>query len=105
MAKDKNVIVTGAGQGMGRSIAAAFAAQGCGVLLSDVRAEAAEKAAESIRTASAGKVVATGGDVRKAIDVTSMLDLCIRELGGVDILVNNAGILFPTAVELSLIHI
>ncbi len=99
MEKDKSVIVTGAGQGMGRSIAAAFAAQGCSVLLSDVRAEAAEKAAESIRNASAGKVMATGGDVRKTTDVTSMVELCIRELGGVDILVNNAGILFPTAVE------
>lgn len=101
MGKGKSVIVTGAGQGMGKSIAAAFAAQGFGVLLSDIRIEAAQAAAGDIRkeTPSGGKVVAAGGDVRKAGDVAAMVDLCARELGSVDILVNNAGILFPTAVE------
>jgi meso-butanediol dehydrogenase/(S,S)-butanediol dehydrogenase/diacetyl reductase len=96
----RGVVVTGAAQGMGRAIAAAFLAEGARVVLGDmnedgVKATAAELDAD-------GKAFAVRCDVTKSGDVASLVDTAVDRLGAVDVFVNNAGtITMRQVVELS----
>jgi 3-oxoacyl-[acyl-carrier protein] reductase len=90
MFADKSVIVTGAGRGMGRSLATAFAARGAAVCLGDLDGEAAEAAAAAIR-AEGGKAVAVEADIRQDAPVGRMVAAAVEAFGRLDILVNAAG--------------
>ena len=88
----KRALVTGAGSGIGRAIAVAFAAEGARVAGADIDADGLAGTAEAVRPA--------GGDfIEIACDVSDEGDICdaLREvearLGGLDILVSNAGTL------------
>jgi len=61
------VVVTGAGGGIGRAIARAFAAEGAGVVVADL-AETADATAAEIRR-SGGRAVAVRGDVSRSADM------------------------------------
>jgi 3-oxoacyl-[acyl-carrier protein] reductase len=91
MLPDKVALVTGAAQGIGYAIAERLAQAGASVILVDLQADAAEKAAESIR-AQGNKSVAVRADVTKREDVESMIAQTLERFGHLDILVNNAGI-------------
>ena len=78
-------IVTGAGSGIGRAIAAQLAADGYKVLVNDFRTEAAEAVAAEIGG------LACGGDVANAADVAAMVAKAEASFGPVTHLVNNAG--------------
>ena len=84
---NKLVLVTGAGSGIGRATAAAFAARGATVVCADVNLEAAEKTA-----ALCGEAGGTGR--AEACDVTdpAALAALAERTGPVDVLVNNAGV-------------
>jgi len=84
----KSALVTGAARGLGRAIAALFAERGAQVVLSDVDAAAAERAASEIgdRAQSVRCDVTSADEVRAAIDATTSAH------GGLDVLVNNAGV-------------
>jgi 3alpha(or 20beta)-hydroxysteroid dehydrogenase len=80
-------MITGGGNGMGRSHAAAFAAEGARVIVADVRAEAARAVASKLE-----------GAQHLSLDVTSEADwaaaaACVINWGGIDVLVNNAGVI------------
>ena len=94
-------IVTGAGQGLGRSHALALAARGARVVVNDLGGardgtgsslSAAETVVAEIEAAG-GEAMVNGADVTDADAVTDMVDAAIVAWGRVDILVNNAGIL------------
>ena len=94
-------IVTGAGQGLGRSHALALAKRGARVVVNDLggtrdgtgsSATAAEAVVAEIE-ASGGEAMANGADVTDAAAVDDMVATAIERWGRVDILVNNAGIL------------
>lgn len=88
----KTAVVTGAGQGIGRGIAEAFAAEGADLIINDLRADSrTEEVAATIRTLGRRALV-VGGDVSLREDVERLLDAAWAEFGSVDILVNNAGI-------------
>jgi 3-oxoacyl-[acyl-carrier protein] reductase len=87
----KSVIVTGAGNGIGREYAAAFAREGASVLIADLDAAAGDAAAKGI-VADGGNAVAVATDVADADAVAEMARTAEREFGGIDILVNNAGL-------------
>ncbi len=98
---DRVVIVTGAGAGLGRSHALAFAERGAKVLVNDfggavdgsgASSAVAEKVAEEIRAAG-GQAISHGADVSNAEQVTDMVSQAMAKWGRVDALVNNAGIL------------
>ncbi|GAB3350212.1 3-oxoacyl-ACP reductase FabG [Amycolatopsis echigonensis] len=87
---DRTAVITGAAQGIGLAIAELFVAEGARVVIGDVNAEAAEKAAEGL----GGGAVARGVrcDVTKASDVDALLAAADEAFSPVDVFVNNAGI-------------
>jgi len=94
--KDKKAIVTGAGRGIGRAVALAFAREGADVLVNyHSNDTAAREVVESIQKLGR-KAIAVKTDVSKYQDVRDMVERAVEELGGVDILVNNAGISQPS---------
>ncbi len=89
--KDKIVVVTGAGAGIGRGIARRFGREGAIVVVNDVRPAPAQKVADEIKSAG-GQAIAIPGDMTKEADVNQMFDKIMETYGKVDILVNNVGL-------------
>ncbi len=94
-------IVTGAGNGLGRSHAMGLAARGAKVVVNDLGGardgtggslSAAQTVVEEIKTAG-GEAIANGANVTNYDEVTDMIATAKDKWGRVDILVNNAGIL------------
>ena len=84
-------VVTGAGRGIGRAIALAFAAEGADVVCVSRTAENAEKVAAEVR-AQGRRAWAHAVDVADSAAVTGAAERILGETTRVDILVNNAGI-------------
>jgi 2-hydroxycyclohexanecarboxyl-CoA dehydrogenase len=82
----KIAIVTGAGQGIGKAIAAKLAAEGATVVVTDVDGATAGQTAAELTGA-----VAIQTDVTDRPGVQAMVDRVSREFGRIDVLVNNAG--------------
>lgn len=92
----KRVLVTGAAQGMGRSIAVECARQGAeAVTVVDLKAEAAEETAALVRAAGAAACVVTT-DLTVTDQVRDMVDRSVEFAGGLDTLMNNAGVIDST---------
>jgi NAD(P)-dependent dehydrogenase (short-subunit alcohol dehydrogenase family) len=87
---DRVVIVTGAGQGLGREHALAFGRHGARVVVNDV-GDAAAAVAGQIRAAG-GTAVASSGDVSDWGYAESLVQRAVAEFGALHALVNNAGI-------------
>jgi NAD(P)-dependent dehydrogenase (short-subunit alcohol dehydrogenase family) len=94
-------VITGAGRGIGREHALAFADQGAKVVVNDLGgsvdgsgrdAEAAEEVAGEIR-ARGGEAVANTDDVTKWEGAKSLVETAVEAFGDLHVLVNNAGIL------------
>lgn len=86
---DKVAIVTGAGQGLGRSTAIRFAAEGAAVVVADLNGETAHETVTAI-TGDGGRASAVVADVSAASDAERMAAAAVDEFGRIDILVNNA---------------
>ena len=91
MPRDKTAVVTGAGRGIGASIAQALAREGARVVIVDIDLDQGERLAATIREAG-GEVFAQSADVSDAQQVKRVFDATVEKYGSVDILVNNAGI-------------
>lgn len=95
--KDRTAFITGAGRGMGLSVAHALALRGARIVINDVDTQLADDAARELNIIG-GQAIAIAGDVTDAKAVRDMVARAARHFGGVDILVNNAGVLRPTKV-------
>lgn len=90
--ENKIVLVTGAGRGIGASIARRFASEGAEVIVNySGNDEAAQKTVDEI-TATGGQAQKYKCSVNDSESVKVMIDEIIKEFGRIDILVNNAGI-------------
>ena len=88
---DRIVLVTGAGRGIGRGIALAFAEQGARVLVNDLTDEHARETVEAVR-ATGAVADAAPADVADRAAVRAMIAAAVERHGEIDALVNNAGI-------------
>lgn len=90
--ENKIVLVTGAGRGIGASIAKRFASEGAEVIVNySGNDEVAQKTVDEI-TATGGQAQKYKCSVNDSESVKVMIDEIIKEFGRIDILVNNAGI-------------
>ena len=91
----KNVVVTGAGAGIGRSIAFLFAQAGANIAVLDKRDDKAKETVEMLTALNQGSSFYVVGDAREANQIERMFDESSEKLGGIDIAVNNIGMLGP----------
>src|SRR5215211_4590392 len=97
----KVVVVTGAGKGIGRTTAVAFAREGAAVVIGDVSEADAGETVRQIADAG-GEAVYVRCDVRNEAEVRNLIDEAVSAFGGVDVLYNNAGVVrYGTVEELS----
>jgi len=89
---ERVAIVTGAGQGLGRSHALYLARKGARLVVNDLDAHAAEAVQEEV-VAAGGEAIVCDGSVTDEASVQSMVDDAMARWGRIDILVNNAGFL------------
>ena len=97
--KNKVVLVTGGGTGLGRSMCERFLALGAKVAISSRRQEVLDKAAQEMMDASGGEVFTTTVDVRDPEQVTAMIDAVEGHFGHIDVLLNNAAGNFISPTE------
>ena len=92
--QDRVAIITGAGRGIGRAIALAYAAEGAKLTLAARSRGELEEAERQVRELGAETIVITT-DISEASQVDAMVKGTVERYGAVDILVNNAGVLGP----------
>jgi NAD(P)-dependent dehydrogenase (short-subunit alcohol dehydrogenase family) len=88
--KGKTALVTGAGMGIGRAIALAFAEEGANVTVADMNIDAGNETVQMIEKSSKALFVAC--DVSKEADVKAMVQATVEKFGRLDFACNNAGI-------------
>jgi 3-oxoacyl-[acyl-carrier protein] reductase len=89
--KDKTIVITGAGRGIGRALAVRFAGQGAHIALLDMNAT--DLAAATQQCAALGvRAKAYTVDVSREADVAAALDAVVSDFGSLDVIINNAGI-------------
>ena len=88
--KDKSIIVTGAGGGIGEGIAKRLAAEGAQVIVNDINAALGEQVVEAILRAG-GRASFFAADVTKSAEVQALVAAAVQRHGKLDVMVNNAG--------------
>jgi NAD(P)-dependent dehydrogenase (short-subunit alcohol dehydrogenase family) len=100
--ENKVAIVTGAGAGIGYSVASEFAREGARVVIAELRPQKGKEAAAEIAKATGAEVICIPTDVSVEKDVLNMVQGAVEKFGRIDILVNNAArILQCPVVEMS----
>tara|TARA_R110001632_G_scaffold125748_2_gene239179 strand:+ start:6265 stop:7020 length:756 start_codon:yes stop_codon:yes gene_type:complete len=89
--KNKIVIITGAGSGIGKATALHFAHHGAKVVVSDINLESAKKVADEIVT-NGGQSLPIKTDVTNFEEVENLIRQTVDTFGQLDVMVNNAGI-------------
>jgi 3-oxoacyl-[acyl-carrier protein] reductase len=85
------VVITGAGQGIGREYALQFAAAGAFPVIAEVN-ETKARAVQAEIKAQGGRALAIATDISDVKSVEAMVAAVLNEFGRIDVLVNNAGI-------------
>jgi NAD(P)-dependent dehydrogenase (short-subunit alcohol dehydrogenase family) len=101
--QDKVCIITGAGSGIGRASAEMFAKEGATVVVTDIRASAAEEVAQGIIKAG-GQAIPLTVDVGHEDQLRYMVEATISKFGRIDSLYNNALMLDPTMRDRDLLN-
>jgi NAD(P)-dependent dehydrogenase (short-subunit alcohol dehydrogenase family) len=97
--KDKVVLVTGGGTGLGRSMSTRFLELGARVAITSRRAQTISQAAQEMMHQTGGEVFTTPVDVRDPEAVKAMVDAVEAHFGRIDVLLNNAAGNFISPTE------
>jgi NAD(P)-dependent dehydrogenase (short-subunit alcohol dehydrogenase family) len=89
--KDRVVIITGAGQGIGRVLAKSFAIAGARAVIAELNEKKAAAVSEEIMK-NGGQALAITTDVADPASIEEMVELVENEWGRIDALINNAGV-------------
>ncbi len=87
--RDKVVVVTGSGGGIGEAFARRFTAEGAKVVVTDIDSAAVERVSRAIGT------VGTAGDITEEATIRAVADLARRTYGEIDVWFSNAGYAGP----------
>ena len=88
--KDKSIIVTGSGGGIGEGIAMRLAMEGASVIVNDINAKHGEAVAGQIRAAG-GNASFFAADVTQSAEMAALVQAAVQRHGKLDVMVNNAG--------------
>jgi 3-oxoacyl-[acyl-carrier protein] reductase len=94
----KVAIVTGGGKGIGLHYAHGFAREGAAVVIAEIDAGAAERAAAELRTVGA-RALEAPADVSDEASVRRMVERSLAEFGRIDVLINNAAVFASIPAE------
>ncbi|WP_372349768.1 SDR family NAD(P)-dependent oxidoreductase [Streptomyces sp. KL116D] len=90
--KGRVALVTGAGRGIGRAIAARLAVAGAAIAVCDVHGDTAVKAADELAEEYGARAVGVAADISDSVQVREALSAVRSQLGPVNLLVNNAAV-------------
>lgn len=97
--KEKVIIVTGGGTGLGKSMTRYFLELGAKVVITSRKADVLEETAAELRTATGGEVLPLACDVRQYEQVEAVIAQTVSTFGRLDVLVNNAAGNFISPTE------
>jgi NAD(P)-dependent dehydrogenase (short-subunit alcohol dehydrogenase family) len=97
--KDKTIIITGGGTGLGRAMGKYFLELGANLVITSRKKEVLDKTAEELMQETGGKVLAVGCDVRKYEEIEQMIKATVDTFGKVDGVLNNAAGNFISPTE------
>lgn len=99
---NKTVVITGAGNGIGKGIALSYAAKGANTILADVDETAGIETMARIKE-NGGEALFVHTDVRSDTDIIRLMEIANQTYGHIDILINNAGkAIFKSPYDLSI---
>lgn len=96
--KNKNVVITGAAEGIGKALAIAYAKSSANVVLIDKNEKSLQSTIESILN-NGGKALALTLDLVDTIAIENTFSKIYNSLGGIDILINNAGLGITKSID------
>ncbi len=96
--KDQIAIITGAGRGIGRSIAIAFAKEGANIVICDINEEDANSVLKEVKGHSVDGIIIKA-DISRGDEVKRLIDATVNKFKEINVLVNNAGIIHPSPLE------
>lgn len=97
--KDKNILVTGGGTGLGRSMGEYFLKLGANLVITSRKLEVLEETAKEMMASHGGKVIPVTCDVRDIAEVEAMWQKANAELGQIHVVLNNAAGNFISPTE------
>lgn len=97
--KGKNILITGGGTGLGRSMGEYFLELGANLVITSRKLDVLQETAKEMMSAKGGKVVALACDVRDIDQVEAMWKNATSELGSIDVVLNNAAGNFISPTE------
>jgi NAD(P)-dependent dehydrogenase (short-subunit alcohol dehydrogenase family) len=97
--KDKTIVITGGGTGLGKSMTKYFMQLGANTVITSRKIDVLEKTAAELEAKTGGKCLAVACDVRLYPEVEAMVNKAIEKFGSVDVLVNNAAGNFISPTE------